>query len=234
MRIFQSHRRTGMTKQTLKLRESGSSHFMVGVRLKSATDRHLTVSVGNFRTILVGHSQGGALITQATNRCSKKIQGLIYIAAVVPDSGTSAFADLSSEDEEWFSKCAELNKSRKVWKLLANAPLHEAFMSELSTQEANKYKSLFVDEPSLIGEEILHYNEDVFRQIPKIYIETVNDRIITLATQRRIQAKRSWTGAYSIFSSHSPYFSHPVLLSKAITDSSILINRTTKTKKGYL
>lgn len=184
--------------------------------------------------VLVGHSQGGALITQATNHCPKKIQGLIYIAAVVPESGTSAFADLSHEDEEWFSKCATLDTSGKIWKLLSNAPLHEAFMAELSTADADKYKSLFVDEPSLIGEETLRYDKGVFRQIPKTYIETNNDRIITLATQRRIQAKRSWNGIYSIFSSHSPYFSNPVLLSNAIIDSSILMNQTPKKMKGNL
>ena len=33
------------------LRFFGSSHFMVGVRLKSTRDRHLEASVGNFRTI---------------------------------------------------------------------------------------------------------------------------------------------------------------------------------------
>ena len=32
---------------------SGSSHFMVGLRLKRFTDRHLAVSVGNFRTIYI-------------------------------------------------------------------------------------------------------------------------------------------------------------------------------------
>ena len=31
----------------------GSSHFMVGVRLKAANNKHLAVSVGNFRTTYI-------------------------------------------------------------------------------------------------------------------------------------------------------------------------------------
>jgi hypothetical protein len=32
---------------------SGSSHFMVGVRLKAFSNKHLAVSVGNFRTTYI-------------------------------------------------------------------------------------------------------------------------------------------------------------------------------------
>ncbi len=42
--------------------------------------------------ILVGHSYGGAIITEAGN--DAKVVGLVYIAAFAPDAGQSAFSPL--------------------------------------------------------------------------------------------------------------------------------------------
>lgn len=177
--------------------------------------------------ILVGHSQGGAIISHAVGRCSERITGLVYIAAVVPSPGTSAFEDLSKEDEEWFSKCASLDTSKKLWVLSPNAPLHEAFMADVSRDFANIYQAFFVNEPSLIGDGIVQYDQEIFKAIPKIYIETTEDRIITIATQRRIQSKQNLKNIFSLKSSHSPFFSQPASL------ASILINSANEIENSY-
>ena len=44
---------------------AGSSHFMVGVRLKRFIDRHLAASVGNFRTTYIRKPS----FVQALRRC---------------------------------------------------------------------------------------------------------------------------------------------------------------------
>lgn len=175
--------------------------------------------------ILVGHSQGGAIISHALGQCPKHIKGLIYIAAVVPLPGTSAFEDLSKEDGVWFSKCAILDSNKKVWTLLPNAPLYEAFMADVPQRESEKYKSIFVDEPSLIGDGIIKYDQILFNKIPKIFIETTQDRIITIATQQRIQSREIFAKTYSLTSSHSPFFSVPKLLANVLNDSARVIEK---------
>jgi pimeloyl-ACP methyl ester carboxylesterase len=57
----------------------------------AATKRVLDLQQGP--TLLVGHSYGGVVITEAGN--APNVAGLVYIAAFIPDQGESAFGLLS-------------------------------------------------------------------------------------------------------------------------------------------
>src|SRR3974390_289003 len=57
----------------------------------AATKRVLDLQQGP--TILVGHSYGGVVITEAGN--ASNVAGLVYIAAFIPDQGKSAISLLS-------------------------------------------------------------------------------------------------------------------------------------------
>ena len=58
----------------------------------AATNRMLDLQQGP--TLLVGHSYGGVVITEAGN--ASNVVGLVYIAAFIPDQGESAVSLLSS------------------------------------------------------------------------------------------------------------------------------------------
>lgn len=53
------------------------------------------IAAAKHPVVLVGHSYGGAIITEAGN--DAKVQGLIYLAAFVPDAGESVL-DLASQE----------------------------------------------------------------------------------------------------------------------------------------
>ena len=92
-------------------------------------------------------------------------------------------------------------------------------MEDVPPDHAARLISQLVDEPSGIGDEPTHYDEAIFEKIPKSYIETTYDRIITLATQRRIQREHKFHFVLSLPTSHSPFFSQPKALAKAIVDA---------------
>src|ERR1019366_684576 len=58
----------------------------------SATQRAIALEDGP--VLLVGHSYGGAVITEAGN--DPKVAGLVFVAAVAPDQGESAFGLIMS------------------------------------------------------------------------------------------------------------------------------------------
>src|SRR5690606_27409356 len=72
--------------------------------------------------ILVGHSQGGALITQATEFCGDRIRALVYVAAVLPLSGETAFQALNPERDTGFGKCAEFDPTARLFRLKKDGP----------------------------------------------------------------------------------------------------------------
>src|SRR5262245_28839764 len=59
----------------------------------AAADRVLSRQEG--ATLLVGHSYGGAVITQAGNAAN--VAGLVYVAAFVPDAGESVESLIEGE-----------------------------------------------------------------------------------------------------------------------------------------
>ncbi|KGP63952.1 hypothetical protein EP47_08605 [Legionella norrlandica] len=157
--------------------------------------------------VLVGHSQGGALITQALNKCGNKVKGLAYVAAVVPLNGEKAFDSLSSTDQANFEKDVTFDENNAVFLLNYEGPIKETFMADATPQQFNRALHNMVSEPANIGNEELHYPVNVFEAMPKFYIETTEDQIVSLPTQRRLESRTHFNKIYSMHTSHSPMVS---------------------------
>lgn len=162
--------------------------------------------------ILVGHSQGGAIITQSSNDCGKDIKALVYIAAVVPQSGEGVFKALSGHDNANFDACATFNPLTQSYEVYREGPIRQNFMADVSAAKAKAAIAGMVAEPALIGSAKLQFNEKQFKQMPKYYIETTQDKIISWDTQKKIAAKWQWNKRFTLQSSHSPFLSQPELL----------------------
>src|ERR1700722_14242206 len=97
----------------------------------AATKR--TLALQNGRCILVGHSYGGAVITQAGTDPS--VVGLVYIAAHMPDTG-----EKESEDGMRFpsdlAKSGAIKKTPDGFTYINPAQFHELFAADLSSEQA--------------------------------------------------------------------------------------------------
>jgi pimeloyl-ACP methyl ester carboxylesterase len=97
----------------------------------AATKRVLALQDGP--TILVAHSYGGAVITEAGNNPS--VTGLVYIAAHMPDAGEN-----ESDDGKRFpsdlSKSTAIKKAPDGFTYLDPAQFHEYFAADLPADQA--------------------------------------------------------------------------------------------------
>jgi pimeloyl-ACP methyl ester carboxylesterase len=97
----------------------------------AATKRVLGLQNGP--VILVAHSYGGAVITEAGNDPS--VAGLVYIAAHMPDAGEN-----ESDDGKRFpsdlSKSPAIKKTADGFTYLDAAQFHEYFAADLSAEQA--------------------------------------------------------------------------------------------------
>lgn len=57
--------------------------------------------------ILVGHSYGGMVVTGAADRAPERVSSLVYIDAVVPESGDSLFTLVSDRERSWYLDVVE-------------------------------------------------------------------------------------------------------------------------------
>ena len=83
--------------------------------------------------ILVGHSYGGAVITEAGTHPS--VMGLVYIAAHMPDAGENE-ADDGKRFPSDLSKSGAIKKTADGFTYLDPAQFHEYFAADLSAEQA--------------------------------------------------------------------------------------------------
>jgi pimeloyl-ACP methyl ester carboxylesterase len=97
----------------------------------AATKRALALQEG--QCILVAHSYGGAVITEAGTDPS--VAGLVYIAAHMPDAGENE-ADDGKRFPSDLSKSGAIKKTADSFTYLDPAKFHEYFAADLSAEQA--------------------------------------------------------------------------------------------------
>jgi len=97
----------------------------------AATKRALALQDGP--SILVAHSYGGAVITEAGTDSS--VAGLVYVAAHMPDAGENE-ADDGKRFPSDLSKSNAIKKTADGFTYLDPAQFHEYFAADLSAEQA--------------------------------------------------------------------------------------------------
>lgn len=162
--------------------------------------------------VLVGHSMGGGVITQASERCPASLGALVYLAAYMPGPGTSigdqALAD--TESRLWnhivldpVAGSAELDLGVTV----------ECFYEDCSPEDiAHAHARLMTRSPLTPLVTPAEVSAEGWGSVPRAYIECTKDRTVTLEMQRRIHAESPCQRVYTLDAGHSPFYSQPVEL----------------------
>jgi pimeloyl-ACP methyl ester carboxylesterase len=158
-------------------------------------------------SILVGHSYGGAVITQAGN--DPKVAGLVYVAAFQPDTGESA-AVLNSKMP---SATKAIKATADGYLYLDPANFHQDFAADLPAKEAD-FMALSQVMPAAksFGTPI---TAAAWRTKPSWGVVAKADRAINPDLER-FMTKRAGTKTIEINSSHVVYMSHPAEVAKLI------------------
>jgi len=149
--------------------------------------------------ILVGHSYGGAVITQAGD--TSNVKGLVYVAAFAPDAGESLFKMQKAGPPNPTSGAYVQNGY--VW--YDKAKFHKDFCADLSASEAAFMAASQV--PAGLAAFATDLTVAAWRTKKSWYIVAKNDRMIPPAIER-MMAKRAGAKITEIASSHVVFISH--------------------------
>ena len=152
--------------------------------------------------LLVGHSYGGAVITEAGN--DPKVVGLVYVAAFAPDTGESSGS--LGKPYGPTPGVTELRPLADGFLVLSPKGVQEDFAADLSPAE--KDLLLATQTPTqgaVLGATI---STAAWHSKPSWFVIAANDRMIS-PEQERVTAKRmnSWT--LTLPTSHVPMLSKP-------------------------
>lgn len=149
--------------------------------------------------VLVGHSYGGAIITQAGDTAN--VSALVYVAAFAPDAGES-LVSLGKDAPQNPAILPPLNGL--IW--LDTKKFHEYFCQDLPDAQADFMNHS--QTPAGIGAFVTPLTSVAWKNKPSWYIVAKQDHMIPPDAER-FMAKRAGSHITEVNSSHVPMISHP-------------------------
>ena len=161
--------------------------------------------------ILVGHSYGGAVITEAGNH--PNVAGLVYIAAFAPDQGESVETLLGTLPPGEPSAGDAILPPQDGFLLLDREKFPDSFAGDLSAEEA----AFMADSQVPWGVEAVGgtVSEAAWRSKPSWYLVATEDRMIPPQTQRSM-SERAGATVEEAAGSHAIYVSRPDVVADLI------------------
>lgn len=164
-------------------------------------------------TILVGHSWGGAVITEAGNH--PNVVSLVYVAAFQPDNGESALQWIQSAPPA--PENGVLSPDAKGIVYYDRAKYHAGFCADISKEEADfMYASQGAFYAKAFGTPITKAS---WKDKPAYGIVATDDKSIAPEIQRAMY-KRSNATITEIKGSHVVFMSQPEAVAKVIVAAS--------------
>jgi len=161
----------------------------------------------NGPAILVGHSYGGVVITEAGN--DPKVAALVYIAAFAPDKGESVSALI--KDPPPGAPVPPILPPQDGFLFLDREKFRASFAADVDANTA----AFMADSQVPWGVQALDgaISEPAWRTKPSWYLVSTDDRMIPPDAQRAM-SKRAGSTVVEAKGSHSIYVSQP----KAVSD----------------
>src|SRR5580693_3742411 len=167
------------------------------------------IAAQNGPVILVGHSYGGAVITEAGN--DPKVAGLVYIAAFALDKGESVSSLI--KDPPPGAPVPPILPPVDGFLLLDKAKFPASFAGDVTPEKAEFMADLQV--PWGVNALSGTISEPAWRTKPSWYLLTTDDKMIPPAAQR-LMAKRAVATVVEVKASHAIFVSQPQAVASLI------------------
>jgi pimeloyl-ACP methyl ester carboxylesterase len=160
------------------------------------------VAVQNGPVILVGHSYGGAVITEAGN--DPKVAGLVYITAFAPDKGESVSTLI--KDPPPGAPVPPILPPQDGYLFLDKAKFAGAFAADVDDERA----AFMADSQVPWGLDALNgtISEPAWKTKPSWYLVATDDKMIPPPAQH-FMSKRAGSTVVEVAGSHAIYVSQP-------------------------
>ena len=162
--------------------------------------------------VLVGHSYGGAVITEAGN--DPKVAGLVYVAAFAPDKGESVASLIKDPPPD--APVPPILPPQDGYLLLDRTKFGTAFAADVDPEKA----AFMADSQVPWGVAALSgsIDEPAWKTIPSWYMVATQDHALPPATER-FMAQRAHASIVEVDSSHVAMISQPEATTRLILDA---------------
>ena len=159
-------------------------------------------------SVLVGHSVGGIVISQAAEARPDKVSALVYVSGfLLPDGASFVAATEGVEGSMVLDNLVFTPDGNTV--TVRDEAMHEAFAHDVPADAFDAVRPLIVPEPTAPLSTALSLTDANWGRLPRYYVECLQDRAIPLAVQQAMYQALPVRQVFSMQTSHSPNFAAP-------------------------
>lgn len=162
--------------------------------------------------LLVGHSFGGAVISQTAEHHPEAVAGLVYLSAFLLRHGQSVwrhgYPSKASQDTVFRPPHLKIDAGNATVDL-DPAVIPDAFYNGCTAAAVDRALSLWRPEPVLPLQTPLELTKDRYGRQPRAYIGCLEDRIISRAAQERMCRLTQCDPLLTMPTGHSPFLADP-------------------------
>lgn len=169
--------------------------------------------------VLVPHSMGGMVATQAAARCPELVASMVYLAAFLPQDGESllALTQLPEGAEDQVQAHLVVHGDPPVATLSRDASV-DAFYLQCSEDAAAWAVAQQGPQPVLPFTQPVSIPAGTFDDIPRSYVLCTLDRSIPPPLQRRMIEAAGITDVVELATDHAPYLSATEAVATALDE----------------
>jgi pimeloyl-ACP methyl ester carboxylesterase len=180
-----------------------------------------TLAAQNGPAILVGHSYGGVVITEAGN--DLQVAGLVYIAAFAPDHGESVSALIKNPPPD--APVPPILPPQDGYLFLDRMQFRASFAADVNADAA----AFMADSQVPWGLDALNgaVSDPAWKTKPSWYLVSTEDRMIPPDAQRAM-SKRAGATVTEVKASHAVYVSQPEAVATLIAKAAASVALATQ------
>lgn len=167
------------------------------------------------QVIVVAHSFAGFIVTKVAEEIPEKIEKLIYLASAIPYEGKNAFEVFEEDKESEFLENLIFSEDKSTATMSRETIKNIVFTGATDAQIDAVLPKLVPQATKPFFEPVITTPEN-FGSVPKAYVETTLDRVISINGQRHCQKMVGIEEVITLESGHIPLETAPRELADAL------------------
>ncbi len=159
-------------------------------------------------SILVGHSRGGIIISQAAEQRPDKVQRLVYVAAFLLRDGESLLQVAQGDGASPVLPHLVLSADQRSAAVREEA-VQELFYGECPAEDIALARLLLAPEALAPSATPVHVTDANFGRVPRVYIECRRDKAVLPAVQKKMYTALPCAKVIAMDTDHCPMLSRP-------------------------
>jgi pimeloyl-ACP methyl ester carboxylesterase len=166
--------------------------------------------------IVVGHSAGGATISQAAEARPDKVKSLVYVAAYLLQNGQSVNSIAMTDAGSVLGPKLVFDQATLALSIPPN-DVKPLFLTDVPEPLLSEAAAKVQAEPGIPGNTPIAITDANYGRIPRYYVTTLNDKVISPETQKAMYTATSVEQVFELNTGHCPFASMPKELTAILT-----------------